>query len=107
MTTQKEPNNWKTNEPIISHYGVQLWRNGKRTPDKLVKVELNGVSLNNMCNEACADERNNTELLKKVLSELIDAIAHYLSDDPKYKISTLTTAIINGQKALKKKYGVD
>lgn len=49
--------NWEKNEPIISGYGIQTWKKGKRTPEHLVSVTHNGISLNNMLNEARADER--------------------------------------------------
>lgn len=110
-----------TNDEIIEKIGIEK---KKITGKAILKIIQEGGAdsladdltnmrdtfknfLNPALNEARADERANTELLKKVLLELIDAIAHYLSDDPDYNISTLTKAIINGQKALKKKYGVD
>ena len=47
--------NWEINEPIISRYGIQTWKNGKRSPDHLVDVHHTGISLNYMLNEARAD----------------------------------------------------
>ncbi len=54
MTTNDDIN-WEKNEPIIRKYGIQTWRNGKRTPEHLVSVTHTGVSLNSMLNEARAD----------------------------------------------------
>lgn len=47
--------NWDINEPIISRYGIQTWKKGKRTPEHLLSVNHNGISLNFMLNEARKD----------------------------------------------------
>ncbi len=87
-----------TNDEIIKKHFKTEWEASLFDSESIISVKKK--LLDEMLNEARADERANTELLKKVLLELIDAIAHYLSDDPDYNISTLTKAIINGQKAL-------
>jgi hypothetical protein len=61
--------NWEINEPIISRYGIQTWKNGKRSPDHLVDVHHTGISLNYMLNEARADT------VQQIFAEL-DKIIH-------------------------------
>ena len=66
MTTNDEIN-WEKNEQIISKYGIQTWRNGKRTPEYLVSVTHTGVSLNNMLNEARTDTAR--QIFKQIESQ--------------------------------------
>ena len=65
--------NWEKNEPIIRKYGIQTWRNGKRTPEHLVSVTHTGVSLNSMLNEARADQ---TIKLKSKFRNILHAFAN-------------------------------
>ena len=68
MTTNDEIN-WEINEPIISRYGIQTWKNGK-SPEHLVDVRHTGVSLNHMLNETRDNERARiVERLKVLIKE--------------------------------------
>ena len=100
--------NWEKNKPIISKYGPQIWKNGKRTPDHLVSVMHNGISLNDMLNEARADER------KEVFKEL-DAlfIPVPMTDAEMDKLTTgageemFRVLKLKDYMALKKKRGIE
>ena len=119
MATNDEIN-WEKNEPIISKYGIQTWRNGKRTPEHLVSVTHTGVSLNNMLNEARDDTAN--EIFAKLdkvvwqqleasrLKEFLIQFSNAKDEEAALKVATAFSIIgLDAEKyeALKKQYKVD
>ncbi len=78
MTTNNEIN-WEINEPIISRYGIQTWKNGKRSPENLINAIHSGVSLNNMLNEARFESYEKGQKdTAKLMIKFFDSISKYV-----------------------------